>query len=326
MRVLLIGGAGALGKSTMRALSAMGHDGATFDVVELETETAFDCHVGSVTDFTALSEVVEQDNFDAIVHLAGLLGAACDRDPGHAAHVNILGTSNVLEVARLQEIPRVVYLSSKAVYGSMTGAFGYPAYEAVSESADLAPLSLYGTHKKMAEDLGGYYAKRFGMEFIALRVSSIYGPGRGKAHSRDIIGNLIQSLVDSEGWNVPQGGDEENDFIHIDDVGRAIALAATAEAVPSGPYNVGTGAMTSLFDVAKFVRVKTGASEIRVGPGLNYYQSDEPSYCRFATEKAREGFGFVAQTDIYDGLSRFLAEVIPTAPNGKPSDIQGGAA
>ena len=140
--------------------------------------------------------------------------------------VSVDGTTNVLEVARAKNIKRVVFTSSKAAYGEITGEYAPPTCKPVREDYPKRPADLYGSLKVCCEELGRYYRETYGIEFIALRFVSIYGPGKEARHGPlSFYGQLIERRAQRQTWVIPQGGDQLNDAVYVGDVGRAVYLA-----------------------------------------------------------------------------------------------------
>jgi nucleoside-diphosphate-sugar epimerase len=111
---------------------------------------------------------------DAILHIAGMHGAAWEKLGDHASFaVNVDGTKNILEGAVRQGVKRVVFTSSIWATGHLPAA---PAYLPVDEAMDREPLELYGLTKILGERMCAYYAERFGLSAICLRPGGILKP------------------------------------------------------------------------------------------------------------------------------------------------------
>jgi threonine 3-dehydrogenase len=126
---------------------------------------------GSLASWAEVLEVVKQHKIDGIYHTGALLSASAEEKPITAYEVNAGGTFNVLEAARLFNVKRVVYTSTIASYGL--------GLQTVDEDTIQMPISMYGVTKVFSERLGEYYQRKFGVDFRAVRLPSIIGPGRG---------------------------------------------------------------------------------------------------------------------------------------------------
>ncbi len=131
---------------------------------------------GDVTDFAALDRAVGEHGITHIIHLAALQVPACAANPRLGAQVNVGGTLNVFEAARLHRdtVKRVAYASSAAVFGpeDLYGAARVP------EGARLEPGTHYGVFKQCNEGNARVYYNDHGIPSVALRPWAVYGVGR----------------------------------------------------------------------------------------------------------------------------------------------------
>ena len=187
MKVLITGGMGVNGAVTARLMVRDGLRPVLLDnredfVLMQDIKDKVDCAIGDVCDAKFLADVIDNYKIDCIAHLAALMPGPAEADPRLAIRVGAEGTINILETARAKSIKRVVFTSSKAVYGEINGAEGAPDYKPVREDYRKLPADLYGSIKVCCEELGRYYRGTYGIEFIALRFVSIYGPGKEARH------------------------------------------------------------------------------------------------------------------------------------------------
>ncbi|MBI3015476.1 MAG: NAD-dependent epimerase/dehydratase family protein [Candidatus Tectomicrobia bacterium] len=247
MKVLITGGTGVNGAATSRLLVSEGMRPVLMDNrMDLsligDIKDKVDLLEGDVTDFQALEKMVADYRITHIAHLAALMPEPAEENPRLAMRVGVDGTLNILEVARAHKISRIVFTSSKAVYGEMVGDFGEPRFLPVTEDHPKRPADLYGVIKVCCEELGQYYWETYGVEFVALRFSTIYGPGKEARHGAlSFYGQLIEKTQAGEPWVIPQGGDQRNDAVYVGDVARSIFLALKAENLNRWVFNVGTG-------------------------------------------------------------------------------------
>jgi len=180
--------------------------------------------VGSLVD---LLEAVRARDVTAIVHLAYVLGAESNEHPELATRVNIMGTTNVLEAARLGGVERVLLASSIAVYGS-DAEYG-PGQLPLAEDAPLyvaKGLPIYGGGKVYLEQLGTHYARQFGLTVAGLRPSIVYGWGRQRGASA-----FAGELVDRAALGEPVAvgfGDARVSMVYVDDVADQFLALLTA--------------------------------------------------------------------------------------------------
>ncbi|MDQ4019394.1 MAG: NAD(P)-dependent oxidoreductase [Actinomycetota bacterium] len=162
MRVLLTGAAGNIGRSLRPPLRERVSRLRVADFDELEPEAPVEeARRFDVTDFEAVRDACR--DIDAVVHLAGIpTEAAFER----IAEVNLRGTYNVYEGARLAGVRRVVFASSNHA----TGFYGRD--ERISPRDPVRPDTFYGVSKVFGEALGSLYADKFGLEVVALRIGA----------------------------------------------------------------------------------------------------------------------------------------------------------
>lgn len=190
-----------------------------------------------------------------VYHLAAqstVMGAAADMD--YTFSTNVVGTYNVLKAAAEQGARRVIFTSSREVYGE-------PVSLPVDESHPLFSINSYGASKVAGEALCRAFARERDLETTVLRLANVYG-------ARD-FGRLIPHWIDQarDGRDlVVYGGEQIIDFIWVGDVARAIVGAADAE-VQLPPINVASGTGTKILDLARRIAQLSGSgAEIRVVP------------------------------------------------------------
>ena len=190
-------------------------------------------------DVTLESLVTYADEPDVIFHCAGSGSVAFSMNHPHQDfNRTVAATAAVLEYVRLHS-PRtaVVYPSSAAVYGA---AEQLP----IRESDGLNPVSPYGAHKLLAEDLCRSYGRHFGVAVAMVRFFSVYGDGLQKQLLWDACSKLSRGESSFFGT-----GSELRDWLHVTDAAELL-LAAAQQATPSCPVvNGGAGAGTTVREV-----------------------------------------------------------------------------
>jgi nucleoside-diphosphate-sugar epimerase len=189
-------------------------------------------------------------NTGVVFHLAAqsnVIGAVHDVD--YSSSTNVVGTATVLQAARAAGVRRVVFTSSREVYGD-------PAGLAVPESAPLCPKNPYGMSKVAGEMCCAMWAGR-GLEIVILRLANVYGP---RDHGR-VIPLFVENALKGRPL-VLYGGRQILDFVHVDHVVKALMRAGFGKHVAC-PVNVGSGKGTTVAELAERI-LKLANSDSRI--------------------------------------------------------------
>jgi nucleoside-diphosphate-sugar epimerase len=235
MKILIIGGNGYVG-SNLKSILSKNH--------EITTLGRKNCDIiADITNFKKLKESIK--DFDVVFHLAALISTRdCFEKPREFMLTNVVGTLNVLEACRLNEIKNIIFSSTAKVYGKMEGT-------SIKESQKKKPLSPYGYSKLLAEEICENYKNIYKMNIKILRIFNVYGP-----HQPNTL--LIPVMINQiENEKIKLSGDNSTrDFIYIDDVCEA--LEKTINTNLTEPINIGTGKSSSPKDIAKNIEKITG--------------------------------------------------------------------
>jgi len=233
--VLITGGSGLIGTYVTKELLNRGEEIVVYDLKPPADETGI-CFVnGTVTDQNRLLSICKEYAVDKVVHLAALLQFGCEQRPCDAIHVNVLGTLNLLEAARLAGVRRIVFASSGAVHG--------PVDNIITESTPVFPgVRLYGATKHLCEILGSRYQELYGISFIALRYLGVYGPGEVSSPGMAEVFKRIESSILGKDVVITEAGpNEKRHFTFVKDAACAAALALEAPLKDSRVFNIAGG-------------------------------------------------------------------------------------
>jgi len=174
-RNLITGGFGFIGHHLMNLLLEQGEEVAIFDVAGASrfgsAPSGVKAFKGDVSNWAQVLEAVKDSGADCIYHAGALLPPVSEQSPQAAFAVNVTGTFNVLEAARLFGVRQVILLSTLAT-------FGRDVPKVVPNDVAQHPPNMYGTTKVCAERLGEYYQRRFGGDFRGVRLTPLMGMGR----------------------------------------------------------------------------------------------------------------------------------------------------
>ncbi|MEE9400060.1 MAG: NAD-dependent epimerase/dehydratase family protein [Dehalococcoidales bacterium] len=314
MNILVTGGLGVNGAWIVRQLLDEGHQPISYSrhvdtTLVPDIADKFDIVVGDVLDIASLIRVLKEHQVKRIIHMSALMPGPAQANPLMGFQTNASGTVNVLEAARIMEVERVVFASSKGVYASFTGEYGYPTYKPVDEEYPLRPIStigVYGSTKIASEFMGIVYSHAYGIEFIALRAGGIYGIGKSARHGRiAIFGNMIENAMAGAPNKIPVGGDEKDDVIYVKDYTNAAVLACFAKNPKHHIYNIGAGQAYSLRDFANAIKKIYPEAEFDIGPGRDYMKMPE-IYCVMNFSRAKEELGYTPKFSLEDGVRDYV--------------------
>ena len=310
--VLITGALGAIGSYVLKRFISEGVRPLVYDIrkdltLVKNVEDKFDFIEGDVTDEKMFGRAIEDNNITCVVHMSSALGKVCESEPKVGWHINVDGTLNVLENARKYGVKKVLYASSKASLGHLTGEYGNPTFKPVGEDHPFRPESFYGATKGASELIGRQYKREFGIEFAAFRFASTYGPGKMSRHGvASGISKIIEAGIFNRPLAIKSGGDQKNDYVYNGDLGRAIYLAYKASGKLSTAYNIGSGELHTLKDVAEIVRKRHPGVDIEIGPGLvDVTNAGELSYGLMDITRAGKEIGYRPAFNLADGIADY---------------------
>lgn len=294
MRILVTGGSGLVGRTLLAHLVRTGHETVALFRRAADVPAGVTVEQTDIRDSTMVDTAFDRHRPDVIIHLAALLQFACEDDPGLAVDVNVNGTVNLLEAARIHGVSRFVFGSSVAAYGRRDT----PMREDDPPTAD---MSVYGETKRLGEIVGNRYAALHGSEFIALRYAGIFGPGAAASPGMALARHLIKSSANGEAVEVENvSGDETGHLTYLEDAVRATLLVALhGSPLPHALYNV-AGPDANFVTLKQFHeavrRVVPTAGEARfTGPGARGMGPVD-------TTRLRQDLGYDPAYAIDDGL------------------------
>ncbi len=268
--ILITGGSGLVGAYAVQMLLERGQRPVVFDVAlneRLLSAVGVDTSKltmirGDMADMPALISAIRDHDCDQIIHLAAFLGEEVQRRPYSGVRLNFMGTINVFEAARLENVKRVVFPSSGTVY---LGSLG-EGVKQIDENIPMNPPSVYAATKASCEFMGRAYAKRYNFEFICLRYTGgLYGPSPAalKATREIAIQQMIRAAVKGEAAKInwPYGPAE---ILYGKDAAKGTVLAVCKDKFKDTLFHIGNADMVSGEDIVHAIRMKFPASNIEI--------------------------------------------------------------
>ncbi|HEU4895601.1 MAG TPA: NAD-dependent epimerase/dehydratase family protein [Acidimicrobiia bacterium] len=287
MKVLVTGSAGFIGGHVCRSLLSEGWEVTGFDVRSNGLDDVNEV-TGDLLDLDGLTRAVA--GHDVICHI-GAIGDVylAAEQPGLAASVNVVGTSNIASAAK-ENGARVVYASTWEVYGE-------PHYEPVDEAHPLNPDHPYNITKLGGEQMLLAAHRLHGVPAVALRLGTAYGLGM---RTNSVFEIFIRRALAGEPITIQGDGSQGRQFTHARDIGRAFAMATRSEAQGMA-LNIVAPKMITIKQLAEQV-VARYPTELTFGdprPG------DVPS-SYVSADRAEEVLGWKAEVAFEDGMAELF--------------------
>jgi UDP-glucose 4-epimerase len=272
---VLVTGAGLIGAMTAEMLAAQGKAVVLADLgTPRETApTGVVVRQCDVTDQPRLDAIVREHVVTEIVHTAAMLSTGIRQDPVRGVQVNVVGTANILEVARKNSIDRVVCASSTTVGYT---AFGRRDAQPVTEDLPLhliseRPASIYAMTKIANEQLGLLYHDLYGLDVVLLRYGAVLGGDLEAPTS--VPGRLLSRLVEAGRTGIRLTLDDpflvwdgKEEFVDARDCAAANLAALAAAAPKQRVYNVAPGTWVTIGEFIAAVRTVFPALTVDVTP------------------------------------------------------------
>ena len=256
---------------------------------------------GDIRDRKLVKQLFEENQFDAIVHLAAMAGVRVSIDnPEVYYDVNLMGSLVLLDAAvgrlnqkaSVDKPPLFVYASTSSIYGN-TRQIPF-----VPEDSGDRPLAPYAASKRAGELLGYSYHHMYGLSFTALRFFTVYGPrGRPDMMAYKVLDNIFT------GCEVPlyNGGQMHRDWTYVADIVNGI-VAATDTPLGYEILNLGRGEPVLLNDFVKQIESLVGQkAHLVTKPMLD---ADIP-YTFADVSKTRERLGYDPKVSVSEGVEHF---------------------
>jgi nucleoside-diphosphate-sugar epimerase len=305
MTVLITGSEGFLGLYLAQLLHAKGTKVVGLDVVAGPVARPWPVITGDVTDMALIERLFTEHNVSNVVHGGGVSGPhICNNFPARVFQVNVLGTLNLFEVARLRKMPgRIVFFSSSSAYGE--AAEKASCETPVVEGLPLLASEPYGASKVACESIARAYVRQSGVDAVSLRVSIVYGAGRTAYCG---ITRMVKAALAGEPIPLDRGCDVPLPWVYIDDLCGAVRSALDA---PRGnlreadtlAYNVTGPGYPTFRDIARVIQ--------KLVPRATTRDTGEPDQYAMNARKMsltaiKRDLGWEPRVSIEDGVNRLF--------------------
>ncbi|MGA8295551.1 MAG: NAD-dependent epimerase/dehydratase family protein [Acidimicrobiales bacterium] len=297
MRVVVTGGSGFVGRHVVRSLMARGDEVVVADKNPYpDPEVA--CVEGDLREEKVVDEAVAEGT-DAVVHLAAITSVLMSaKDPHAVFETNVGATELILERCRMIGTDRLVFASTNAVAGVVSGS--------IDEMVLPRPLTPYGASKAAAEMLFSAYAASYAMKIVSLRFTNIYGEGMQSKDS--VVARIMRCALSGSAISVYGDGEQKRDYVYVTDAVRAIELALGLPGADT--LTIGAGMSVSMNELWKTACEVTG---IEIPRQAVPAKPGEMPAVVVDTKKARR-LGFAPEVELRAGLAKTWADFQEHAP------------
>lgn len=301
-RYLVTGGAGFLGSHLCDRLLAAGHAVLCVDDLTTGRYRNVAQHADNPAFMFCQHDVILPLDVDSVADIDGIFHLACpaspvhyQRDPVRTTQTAVVGTLNMLDVARRAGVP-LLHASTSEIYGD---PLNHPQCESDWGHANpIGPRACYDEGKRCAESLCFDYHRQFGVAVKVARIFNTYGP-RMQVDDGRVVSNFISQALRGEAITLYGDGRQTRSFCYVDDLIAGLIRLMSTDYGVTGPFNLGNPVEVSMLALAERIRRLTGArgGVVHLPP-----PADDPVRRRPDIQRARDALGWSPATALDDGL------------------------
>ncbi|MFH0740183.1 MAG: NAD-dependent epimerase/dehydratase family protein [bacterium] len=290
-KILVTGGAGFIGAHLVNKLVELGHHVLVIDNLSTgkkeNINSKAEFHQIDICDFETMNLYFK--DIDYVFHLAALPRVLVSvEDPIKTSNVNIMGTINVFEAARKNNVKRVVNTSSSSVYGNQEKL-------PLKEDMILTPVSPYGLQKMVGERFADLYSELYSLKVVSLRPFNVYGPGLDFSSDYSLaLGRFLKLKKENKPLTIEGDGEQTRGYCYVGDLVEAFVLAMQSQKIKGGEaINAGSDKAYSINFLADLVGGEKVYGPSRVGD-IRRTQAD--------ISKAKELLNWTPKMDFIEGV------------------------
>ncbi len=309
---LITGGFGLFGTYLARELLSDGEEVILFQrrsnlpPSAADLQGSVEIHSGDIGNWVQVFEALKKYGVDTVYHTAALLSKDCEYSAANGFRVNVTGTINILEAARLLGVKDVIFVSSGATYGLRN-----PPKQVFNDTLQ-NPENMYTTTKVCCERLGEQYHRQYGVNFRAIRYAMVVGPTRQISYYYGDWSGVIERTAQGQPYVVHSNPGAPCAYIYIKDAVRAMVELKKAEEsrLRQRVYNV-HGFMATLSEVAEQIKKHILDSQIAFEWDKSETMETANSGVSYEMDNtvAFEDFGYQTQYFVKEMVEDFIKEV-----------------
>jgi nucleoside-diphosphate-sugar epimerase len=310
-RVAVTGATGFLGGHVVRQLKQANAEViAVNDRHRTVSRHTANCNIETVwfDEPTDLASAVESTLPDHVIHLHAAITTARDQTAlDQTVQTNLLPSVALMMACLKMKLKRLILMGSGEEFGLVTGRF--------DDHSNANPPSPYGASKAAVTCYAKMFSNAFQLPVVVLRPSVIYGPCQAP---RMLIPQVMHSLLAGKEIAVTAGM-QTRDFIHVDDVARAIVSALVVSGIDGRSWNLGSGEVVTVKDCLSRIEAITGRSGLIRYGAIPYKAGEIFAYEPFV-EETYAAFGWKPSISLDDGLASTWAALNDTQ-FAKPNNL-----
>lgn len=286
MKVVILGAAGFVGRNLLAGLHDTDLTISSADIADMNSNVTH--NRVDITNLDSVKRVIE--GTDVVVHLAVHQLMASFKDILMNANVNIMGTLNILEAARLTNVKKLIFTSASSIVGTINRS-------PVDEKHPCIPKTPYGVTKLAAEHYLRLYQELYNLDYLTFRFFNIYGPYQAEG----LIPLLYKKLTSNQPIDVFGGGNQIRDYVFIKDIVPFFYKAIKEDSIRNMVVNLGTGAGRSVLEV-----VNIASKILGIKPTINFKPRRDGEIDDYVADVDRLKllFGTVPSTTLEEGLQK----------------------
>jgi UDP-glucose 4-epimerase len=302
MRCLVLGAGGFIGSHLIGQLTAAGHSVRCFDLPGVLNSHPTGLGSGQVEwvhgNFCNVNDLDEAlEGCDVCYHLVSTtLPKSSNLDPVFDVQSNLIGTVQLLQSAVKRKVKRMVFVSSGGT------VYGAPSVVPILESHPVNPICSYGITKLAIEKYLEMFRSLHDLDYCVLRLANPYGEKQRTHNSQGAVAVFLGKAMRGECIEVWGDGSVVRDYLHVEDVCRALAMALDVNTDEHRVYNIGSGGGLSLNQVLATIASTLGRElDVKYTASRNF---DVPVSV-LSTVRAQESMGWLPNISFGVGVERF---------------------
>ena len=235
-------------------------------------------------------------NIDCVFHLAAKNSLIdCENTPSETFDINVNGTANIFNAAKKQNVRKVIYAESSAVY---EGSQNLP-----SKESDVAPESVYAKSKMATNDIANDFAQSHGLITTGLRYFNVYGPKQDYRRTiPPVFSAFIIKLLQNQAPTIYGDGSKKRDFVYVDDVNNFHLMCIDNDKTNNEVFNVGSGKNYSIKEIYEKIKsILDSDIDPLFGENLDFEAQENLANI----DKAKH-IGWNPSTDLSTGLKKSI--------------------